>query len=73
MAVHPAGKGVDERERALNTVAKWSARVEAAREGYGLALAECRRLSIPNAVIARRVGKSEAAIRMYLGRKARRG
>jgi hypothetical protein len=66
---HPAGKGVSERDAALLEAEKWSNRVDIAREAYGEALAKCKELGIPNVRIARAVGKTEAAVRMYLKRK----
>lgn len=66
---HPAGSGVSEERRALLEAEKWSNRIEIAREAYGDALVCCKELGLTNATIAHAVGKSEAAVRMYVKRK----
>lgn len=66
---HPAGKGVSDRDRALLDAQKWSARIDIAREAYAEALDRCREHGVGNTVIARAVGKSEAAIRMHFDRR----
>lgn len=66
---HPAGKGVSEREKALLDAQKWANRIDIAREAYGDALVRCSDLGLSNVRIARAVGKTEAAVRMYLKRK----
>ena len=66
---HPAGKGVSEREKALMEAEKWANRIDIAREAYGEALVRCHDLGLSNVRIARAIGKTEAAVRMYLKRK----
>ena len=66
---HPSGKAVSEVDRALLEAEKWAKRIDIAREAYGESLARCKELELSNVRIARAVGKTEAAVRMYLKRK----
>lgn len=66
---HPVGKRVPAQHRALLDAKKWATRIEIAREGYALSLAECRELGLTNTAIARAVGKSETAVRMHFRRR----
>lgn len=59
----------DQRERALRDAEVWSNRIDLAREAYGTAVDRCAELGLSQTVIARRVGKTEAAIRMLLKRR----
>lgn len=71
MEDHPAGKALSDGEKALLEVAKWSVRIEVANQEYDRCLKRCRELNLSNTVIARAIGKSEAAVRMRLGRKGK--
>lgn len=61
-----------EREVALEDAALWSNRIELSRASYGAALDRCEELGISPTTIARRVGKSEAAIRLHLRRRKKK-
>lgn len=60
------------RENALCDAAIWSQRIDLAREAYDASVEQCARLGVSKADIAWRVGKTEAAIRMHLKRKAKK-
>lgn len=70
MRHHPSYRGPARTdEEVLTDVEMWNSRIIIAREGYLAAVREAHRKHIPHSVIAARVGKSEAAIRMLLRRR----
>ena len=72
IAKHPAGSGIkSERDLALEDLAVRSEVLEMAKKAYAEAIFRCKDLKIPNTVIARRTGRTEAAIRMFVNRKKR--
>lgn len=62
----------EEREQVLEAITTASAELESAKQKYEAAVLRAGDLEIPYVTIARRAGRSEAAIRMFIGRKKRR-
>lgn len=58
-----------ERERALQDAEVWSGRIDLAKSAYEAAVDRCLELGLGPTLIARRVGKTEAAIRMHRDRR----
>ena len=68
---HPANgnRVTSEREVALENLEQVCVLMDELKSSYQEAVFRCKELDIPNTVIARRAGRTEAAIRMFVRRK----